>query len=837
MAITVGRFTSCLEAAVAAGNISQEMMDDLLTRLRLRAEPILKAGEERISRDIDKPFRYTKDNPKEIISPEHIERLMDDLDAEVRSKEADLKAVANRIDEIDKLEKGDPKSLAEYIPHLIEASLHGAAKSLATLKGRMMHHYHETFSTILHSVPDFLTTYGGITTKMKRRVWEFVARVMFDPAEIKNVPKVLREEVEAMARAFHGGMEHLRVAYNNAGGNIRRLTGFMPGNHNPGRIREVGEKAWVERTLPLLDWKKTVTRSGDEIRTQAARRKYLKKIHATLTKHHSVIEHNSKQLGESRMLFFKDFDSWQKYHTDFAEFGTNYYKMLTDLITARSREIALLELLGPSYEQHYHVLNRYVLKKAKDLSPNKVAKGERLGRDMFLDFTGKASVPINQRVAYLAKEARSFLASALLGKAILAAGVDINLIRVVLRDMGVKNKIIRKGMGTFIRTIGTASRGELTTLLAQLGLMTDAVRPDATALVRALGESTSGGAGSWFLDRVLRVSGLNHWTNTWRDLFKLEVMQAIYRWSQGIDEMNEAARHTFRRFGITPEEILGLKSLNAMDIPNSAGKTSGLKAFSFGEIAAHNEKLAGKLTEMLTSEVEAAVFTTSYRVRQSFITSSHPGTIIGEIWKNFTQFKNWPVGFLMTHTMRGLHRSGGTRGKAQYLIADMLIPMTLIGAMIVQTKEVLSGRNPKPLSSPEFWGRALLQGGGLGFFGDVLSGVGRSGDAWQPAMGGAIADITAAITSPYQAFRQGTFTPIGRAIADVMRYVPGSNLWFLQLFYQRAIADQLRLAIDPRADKLFRRLERASEKEGQGYWYPRGSILSGGFPKFGTMIN
>lgn len=54
--------------------------------------------------------------------------------------------------------------------------------------------------------------------------------------------------------------------------------------------------------------------------------------------------------------------------------------------------------------------------------------------------------------------------------------------------------------------------------------------------------------------------------------------------------------------------------------------------------------------------------------------------------------------------------------------------MTMVGALGTQMRELKDGRDPIPMDSPAFWGKALLSGGALSIWGDFLfNGVNKLG--------------------------------------------------------------------------------------------------------------
>lgn len=52
----------------------------------------------------------------------------------------------------------------------------------------------------------------------------------------------------------------------------------------------------------------------------------------------------------------------------------------------------------------------------------------------------------------------------------------------------------------------------------------------------------------------------------------------------------------------------------------------------------------------------------------------------------------------------------------------MMVSLSVLGAIAFQTKQLVSGKDPVDMTTPKFWGRAMSQGGGLGFMGDILLG-------------------------------------------------------------------------------------------------------------------
>jgi len=135
---------------------------------------------------------------------------------------------------------------------------------------------------------------------------------------------------------------------------------------------------------------------------------------------------------------------------------------------------------------------------------------------------------------------------------------------------------------------------------------------------------------------------------------------------------------------------------------------------------------------------------------------------------------------------------------------------------------------PKGLQA---WGKSIIQGGGLGVFGDLVfahqtSNSEALASALAGPIGGAADDVlTKFLRRNVQLALQGKPTHFaGDALYTAGRYMPGSTLWYAKLAFNRAVLDQAALMIDPRARERFQRTETEARRDyGQSYWWRPGS--------------
>ncbi|MCW3611306.1 hypothetical protein K6Y32_34930, partial [Burkholderia cenocepacia] len=111
-----------------------------------------------------------------------------------------------------------------------------------------------------------------------------------------------------------------------------------------------------------------------------------------------------------------------------------------------------------------------------------------------------------------------------------------------------------------------------------------------------------------------------------------------------------------------------------------------------------------KLLGMIREEGEFAVLNPDLRTK--VIASATPGTVTGELKKSFMQFKSFPMAMISRHWGRigDMRRSGDFRVDGAPALANpmayaaaLVVSTTLIGAISTQAKNLLAGKDPKPM--------------------------------------------------------------------------------------------------------------------------------------------
>src|SRR5690606_18588066 len=101
------------------------------------------------------------------------------------------------------------------------------------------------------------------------------------------------------------------------------------------------------------------------------------------------------------------------------------------------------------------------------------------------------------------------------------------------------------------------------------------------------------------------------------------------------------------------------------------------------------------------------------------------GTFWGEIVRSAAMFKSFGVTFALLYGARFWRAWSSNKAAGAGYAAAVLATTTMGGALSVWLKDIVAGRDPRPIhdedgSSLPFMGAALLQGGGFGIYGDFL---------------------------------------------------------------------------------------------------------------------
>jgi len=271
------------------------------------------------------------------------------------------------------------------------------------------------------------------------------------------------------------------------------------------------------------------------------------------------------------------------------------------------------------------------------------------------------------------------------------------------------------------------------------------------------------------------------------------------------------------------------------------GETIGVGPVKALILDSLEDDVRGKLASAVYDERQFAYLGGgSERVRAVATAGMKGGTVGGEAVRSFFLFKQFPMTMLSTWGVRAAQQA---RAGNLSTTIQLGLFLTMAGALALQARQVLQGKDPMDMKDGFFWAEAAFQGGALGLYGDFLKeATSRSGTSLTEAALGPLASIPVAaqrLTSgARRAAEHGENVNFGAALADdIVKFTPGNNFWFSRLVLNRTIGDEIRRQLDPDYPKAFARAQkRALKDHNQEYfWAPGDSGPSRG-PNLGAML-
>ncbi|MGO1160449.1 hypothetical protein ACTOV4_00655 [Brucella sp. C7-11G] len=532
--------------------------------------------------------------------------------------------------------------------------------------------------------------------------------------------------------------------------------------------------------------------------------------------------------NQLRVFRFDNPDAYKRLMKKYGIGDGGLYNTLTGHLSGMGKEIAFIEVMGPKYEQNFKTL----LEKAQRADAEKLSKGEKIKNVLSMNspaaaqrtydaLSGKLGVPQNELLAGIGGGLRNLQTASRLGSAAVAAlpGDSITM-ALAANHTGIPATAV---LGRLLKDLANDENAEA--IARQLNLTAASVMDNAIGSKRFADEVVGQGVTARLADTIMRASGLNTWTEGLKRAFSMEFMGAIARNSdQKFETLDPVFRGFFERYGFNAADWDKLRATPHLE-------ADGAKFFDVNGV--EDQRLADRLMSAIIDERHMAVLEPDARIRGAMSAGLQRGTVMGEAVRSATQFKSFPMTYMMTHMMRGAAQDGSW-SKAAYT-AKVLTLMTIAGAVTVQMQAVIAGRNPNNMSNPQFWYESFIRGGGGGMMGDfVNSTVSRGGDGITEMLMG---PGPSAIVSTADLLKNGFSSKkgfSGKSLAQYMKgWTPGSSLWYSKLATDRLVFDQIQALIDPDYRKSFSRYEKRMKKDfDQTFWWSPGQTAPRQAPAF-----
>jgi hypothetical protein len=635
--------------------------------------------------------------------------------------------------------------------------------------------------------------------------------------------------------------EAMRQRFNAAGGDVGQLDyGYLPQAHDQGRVLATAPDAWAQKVLPLLDRGRYLQEDGSRM-TDVQVLAMLRASHETI----STGGLNKTKPGafqgtgaranrgsESREIHFKDGQAYLAYQR---EFGTgSMYDAMIGHLGGLSRDIGLVERFGPNPETQMRLQFDLLARAGEtptglggqiaDLAAGPAARWSVL--------SGKSGHAQYASVARIGQDVRNIEVFSKLQGATLSALTDLG-------TYAVTTGFNRLPYWQAVADIGRAMAPGTRRFLTSHGMIAESMISD---LNRWSGDNIANNWSGKISNATMRLSLMNAWTDTLRRAFSLTMMRGLGKladteWSR----LTEYDRWRMENKGLAEadwnlmRQARGNTPYGQMVTPDAVYATGDPRA---GEVVA-------KMIGLITDESEIAVLNPDLMTRT--IASgggAARGSGAGELSRAVAQFKSFPIAMISRHWRRMMDTPQGMEGAP--MVANrlayagaLLFSMTALGAIAFQTKQIVQGKDPVDMTTPKFWSRAVAQGGGLGFVGDML--LTDTADDRSPmdsfsraVMGpayGSLADVYELTKGNIDEWKAGKNAQAGaEAIRFARGHTPLVNLWYAKAAIDHAGLHAAQENISP--GYLARLRSRARKEWDQDYWWRPGTGLPERAPSF-----
>lgn len=706
-------------------------------------------------------------------------------------------------------------------------------------------------------------------------------------AEISGVD-TKNADYKKAAQAWIQCTEKMRERYNRAGGDIRsREDWIMPQTHNQGKVlnaaRILAEKtpksfagrtaarvkaatqvfkkhdfaanrdAWVDYVFERLDKTQYLDDNLEQMNDleikNVLREAYLsitengdQHQNAADAKPSSRVKAKSEQRQEHRTIHFKDYKARIEYNRMFGQNPSIFGTMLSH-VSAMSRDITLLEEMGPSPTATFNTLNRsteILNNQSNNASGKKVSTNHLMLNAMWKNLNGSRGIQ-NETLAAIAQGVRNLQVAGKLGGAFITSLSDIGTYFHMCR---VNKMPFAQSAMFLVKSLNPADKRDIA-FAAQAGVIGDVFNSAANRFVT---DNMSQGVTSKLADATMRASLLSQWTDGIRRGAALTAMTFYtnarkYDWNT----CDGWLRERLENFGLdetfwkviqkAPAEKFGdaefVTKNSILNISDADLATLGISRHAL-------EKYASDYLAFVFDDAHMASLQPDLYTRAISNWGVARGTIAGEAWQCFFLFKSFPTAMLTCHIQRSgdlyryKKRTDGTMSavwsRSKYYGA-LIAGTTMIAAVSNMFKDLLNGQDVQDPWTNDFWLRAFTSGGGAGFAGDIF--VSALGDYkyGHPNIYNAFGPVFSSMLDAYTIYdKYKDDRDIG---ANVLRFaksnIPMVNLWYTKQLLNHAVFNQLQEMMNP---GYHRRMERKSMRmRGTGYWWQPTSAMPGRLPR------
>lgn len=544
--------------------------------------------------------------------------------------------------------------------------------------------------------------------------------------------------------------------------------------------------------------------------------------------------------AQPRAFEWTSAEAYLKFNDKFGVGDAGLFDLLNGHIKGMAQDIAMLEILGPNPAHQARVLmDQARLADASDTAVHFLG-------NLWNHTTGVVNSPVNEFAASMGRNIRSWLMSAQLGSAVLSSVTDFSTLHKTASWNGLP---VTGVMRRYLALLNPANAEDRKTAV-RLGLIAQGWTQRALGATRHQAEIVGRDLPGRIADTVMRASGMSAHTQAAKWAFGMEFSGHLAdRAGRTLEALEPALQQSFKRYGITAEDWDIIRAAGVWEedgvrfiLPEQIVGRGADGAAPDAAADAAARLATSRLLEMIQSETNFAVVEPGNLEKAIMLGSSRPGTIGGEFRRATAQYKSFPVAMMSRHLVRGIEAiRGGDWGS---YLATTAVSLTVMGSLAMQLKAVGQGKDPRDMTSANFWGAAFFQGGGAGILGDFLNtGLNRADRGfWMTTFGGPtggiIDDVVKLTGGNIQGLAEDKDTNFGRELARfVQKNTPGTSVWYSRLAMDRLMWDRLQYMLDPRAAQRWRQTEQRSiDQTDQRFWWAPGDTAPERAPSLPAAI-
>ena len=673
------------------------------------------------------------------------------------------------------------------------------------------------------------------------------------------------------AKAWLDLAEQMRTTFNDIGGMIGKLEDWaFPQHHSQEKVARAGKETWINDVMPIIDRPKYVDDAGT-VRSEGWLRDFLSNAYDTISQNgYNKLEPGqykgtgalANRNAEMRSIHFKDADSYINYWAKYGE--KTFPDILLSHVSGLAHDMAFIDRFGPGADANFRaILDRAVKNEAK-LRPTELnqkgflglrtgIKGEVVRAQKLWDSASGKVQPIeNYAMARAFDTMRNLNVAGKLGSAFWMSAVGD---KVMVEAMSNLNQLpVMKTWATELRTLAPGSK-EFKDNLRRSGLMADQMKNVLGKWGDQMGDSSLTGK---LAAANMKISGMNWINEGRRGAWGASLMDTLGRMTDTMNfkDATSTDMHLMKTFGIKEGDWNVWKLAQKEDF--GGGNDKMLTPDSISRITDEQLKQANIISQVATpkeaarvrqdaiitllgsinSESRNAVVEPGWRERAQMYTGMNRGTLPGELWRAFLQFKSFPIAQFerMWDVSMSRQSTGGKIGT----LATIMAMQTLAGGMILQIQNLLAGKDPQSIPDWKFGLQSFMKGGALGIYGDFFYGINQTRygtGLLEAAAGPTIGSGLDVITSTLQAAQdkaQGKQTHLGAKLAQTAKsFIPANNLWYTKAATDHIIFQNIQEALSP--GYLANMQAKTQRDYHQGWWWTPGETAPSRQPDMSNM--